>query len=493
MKIKLFLASLLIISSVTLSAQEGYIMKADSLHSDILGQSRKLNIFIPEGYDTCKTRFPVIYVLDADWRDQHVIPTIRFLNQNRKMPQALIVGVRNIDREHDFLPDSTKGNPTGGGAGNFIRFFNEELFPYIEKRYKAEPYKVLIGHSFGGLFALYAIFSQPDLFNAYIAMDPSVWYNNRKIVDYARGESVKSKNWDKLLFITGREGQGMTEMGIPPMDDLLKKNSPTALRWKLVAYPFEDHGSVTFKSVYDGLRFIFDTGGNIIYYPQSGIVPRKKEFLLYISGLNSDLHYTTDGTEPSDKTDRCTEKLLLKGACTVKISDTGNKYKRKPSTTVNFTEGDYFSSVQSGSGLIPGLKYLLYEGKWDSIPDLSRLSPAKSGICPNIELSMSDKKENYALRFEGFIKITSKDMYYPWIMSDENARMYINGILLLDTRKLVNTGIPAVSVIPLKPGYYPVVLEYFGKTGKPLSSGMVHGMKDSTPAPFSADILFHKE
>ncbi len=75
---------------------------------------------------------------------------------------------------HDFLPDSSSNAPTGGGADNFVRFFKTELIPYINKNYKVEPFKVLIGHSYGGVFAMHALISDPELFDAYIAIDPKL-------------------------------------------------------------------------------------------------------------------------------------------------------------------------------------------------------------------------------------------------------------------------------------------------------------------------------
>ena len=151
MKTRIILLALLFCITIKVSSQDGYTVKNDSLKSDILNQTRKLNIYLPEGYDAKDAKFPVLYVLDADGRDQHVVPTARFLFVNGKMPKAIVVGVFNIDRNHDFLPDSSQAAPTGGGADKFLQFFKTELIPYINKNFKTESFNVLIGHSFGGV------------------------------------------------------------------------------------------------------------------------------------------------------------------------------------------------------------------------------------------------------------------------------------------------------------------------------------------------------
>lgn len=494
MKTKLSLFFILIYCFKGISAQEGYIIKHDSLKSDILKQDRRLNIYLPEGYDTAKTRFPVIYVLDGDWRDQHIVPTVRFLNQNEKMPLAIIVGVLNKNREHDFLPDSTKGAPTGGGAKNFLRFFSDELIPYIENNYKSETYRVLIGHSYGGLFTMFAMLEKPELFNAYIAMDPSFWYKNKMLLKQASEEFMKQMDWNRPLFISGRQGSGMDEMGISDMEKLLKNSAPKDLRWKVVPYPFEDHGSVVFKSVYDGLRYIFDSGGELKVYPQSGIIPGKRSFTAYVSATNPDIRFTTDGSEPDLSSPLADSKMVLKGSCILKLKDVSKKYKSWPAVTYIFKKGRYLGSLKAPENLKSGLKYSYYEGAWDSLPDFSKLTPLKTGITDSINLNMAAKKDSFALRFEGYIKIKDKDLYDIWIMSDEDSELFINNNVILSNTGNHPSGLPKVAVVPLKPGYYPVIITYFEKNGREsLSCGMIRGKEDPNPAQFGRELLFHEE
>ena len=140
MKTRISFLILLLCISVNVLSQDGYTVIKDSIQSDILKQNRKISIFLPEGYDAKDAKFPVLYVLDADGRDQHTVPTARFLFVNGKMPKAIVVGVFNIDRNHDFLPDSSQAATTGGGADNFLQFFKTELIPYINKNFRTRYY-----------------------------------------------------------------------------------------------------------------------------------------------------------------------------------------------------------------------------------------------------------------------------------------------------------------------------------------------------------------
>src|SRR5450759_76578 len=104
MKTRIILLVLLFCITFKVLSQDGYTVKNDSLKSDILNQTRKLNIYLPEGYDAKDAKFPVLYVLDADGRDQHIVPTARFLFVNGKMPKAIIVGVFTVSYTHLTLP-----------------------------------------------------------------------------------------------------------------------------------------------------------------------------------------------------------------------------------------------------------------------------------------------------------------------------------------------------------------------------------------------------
>ena len=494
MKTRISTLTVLFLISLTVSAQDGYSIKKDSLQSEVLKQNRKLSIFLPDGYDTKDARFPVIYVLDADGRDQHVVPTARFLFVNNKMPKAIIVGVFNIDRNHDFLPDSSQAALTGGGADNFLKFFKTELIPYINKNFKTEQFNVLIGHSYGGVFVMHALLNDPDLFDAYIEIDPSFWYKNQLQVKSAQTEFLKVKNWNKPVYISGREGEGMKGMGIIAMEKVLKNSAPAGLKWKVVAYPDEDHGSVPFKSVYDGLRYIFDSGGNFSVFPMAGILPKGAKTFALVQNINPNLRYTTDGTEPTINSPLCKQRIIINKPCTLKVKSIAANYKNVPSVTRVFSEGDYMNGQTSAENLKPGLKYSYFEGVWDSVPDFSKLTSKKTGITDKLDLSFALKKDSFGVQFDGYLHIDKKGLYYLWIVSDDGSKTYLNNLLLFDNDGLHSADNPVVKLVPLNPGYYPIRIDYFERTGdQSVTLGWVTGTKNMQPVPLPKEILFYKE
>jgi predicted alpha/beta superfamily hydrolase len=494
MKTRIILLSLLFCISVKVSSQDGYTEKRDSIQSDVLKQNRRISIFLPEGYDAKDEKFPVLYVLDADGRDQHTVPTARFLFVNGKMPKAIIVGVFNIDRNHDFLPDSSQAITTGGGADNFLQFFKTELIPYINKNFRTESFNVLIGHSFGGVFVMHTLLNDPDLFDAYIAIDPSFWYKKEMQVKSARNEFTKTKNWNKPVFISGREGLGLKEMDITSMENLLKSSAPAGLKWKVVAYPNEDHGSVPFKSVYDGLRYIFDAGGNFSVFPKSGILPKGKSTFAIVHNINPNLRYTLDGSEPTVNSPVCKEQIKIKKPCTLKVKSVSSNYKNGPDVTTVFSEGEYLNGQASVENLKQGLKYSYYEGVWDSVPDFSKLIPKKTGETETLDLNFALKKDSFGVRFEGYLHITKKDLYNLWVTSDDGSKVYLNDKLVIDNDGLHAAYDPIGIAIPLNPGYFPLRIDYFQKGGgEAITLGTATLGKHKKSIPLPKQMLFFKE
>ncbi|MFN8258998.1 MAG: alpha/beta hydrolase-fold protein [Bacteroidales bacterium] len=472
--------------------QDGYHEVKDSIKSAVLNQTRNVSIYLPDGYDEPTARFPVIYVLDADGRCQHTVPTARFLFLNGKMPRAIIVGVYNLDRNHDFLPVASKEGPTGGGADNFLSFFKKELIPFVNNKYKTENFNVLIGHSYGGLFAMHCLLTDPDVFNAYIAIDPSFWYAGKIMVSRAGEEFKKTKNWNKSIFITGRAGNGMDDMGINSMDSLLKLEAPPKLDWKLVAYENEDHGSVTFKSTYDGLRFLFETGDNFAVYPHGGIIPAGYFSYALIENNNSNLHYTMDGTEPDLNSPLCSDTIRIHNACTLKVKAISKKYGNRKSIERIFKEEPFWDAPKEPKKIKKGLKFSYYEGVWDSLPDFSKLKPVKTGKTDSLSLDIALKRDSFAIQFDGYLKITQKGLYNLWVVSDDGAKVYLNNKLILNNDGLHDAQRPYIYLLPLNPGYYPLKIEYFEKTGgEVLMPGYLIGTQ--RPEVFGKDSFYYKD
>jgi predicted alpha/beta superfamily hydrolase len=159
------------------------IGQIDSVYSDILGESRKIWVHIPESArnnDSSEIKYPVLYLLDGPGHFYSVTGMIRQLstsNGNSIVPEMIIVAIPNTDRGRDLTPthvdiDFFSGDSiqySSGGGDKFLDFMEDELIPHIERTYPTARHKTFVGHSFGGLSVINALITRPQLFDNYIA------------------------------------------------------------------------------------------------------------------------------------------------------------------------------------------------------------------------------------------------------------------------------------------------------------------------------------
>jgi hypothetical protein len=189
------------------------IGKIDSLHSKILGEERKIWVYVPDGAKDTSKRFPVLYLLDGDAHFSSVVGMIQQLsgvNGNTICPDMIVVGIPNTDRTRDLTPthsllypDGTKSKDlkSSGGGEKFTAFLQKELIPHIDSLYPVAPYKMLVGHSFGGLTVMNIVVHHPDMFNTYVAIDPSMWWDKQKLLNQARDAFQKNNYKGKALYL----------------------------------------------------------------------------------------------------------------------------------------------------------------------------------------------------------------------------------------------------------------------------------------------------
>src|SRR5579872_720875 len=182
----------------------------DKIQSVELGESRILNIYLPDGYfPDSSTTYPVIYLLDGSDDEDfiHVVGIVQFLNMIEVMPESIVVGIANVDRRRDFtfptmIEKDKKAYPTTGSSVRFISFIEKELQPYIQHKYKASDNRTIIGQSLGGLLATEILLKKPSLFDNYIIVSPSLWWNNESILIAAHGLLNKSSVGKRRIIIS---------------------------------------------------------------------------------------------------------------------------------------------------------------------------------------------------------------------------------------------------------------------------------------------------
>lgn len=259
-------AVLLLITSAAIAQPRTGTVKQLTLKSTVLGEDRIVLVRTPAGYETNKLRYPVLYMTDGDAHMGHTGSTIEFLTRNGRIPELIVVGVTNTDRTRDLTPvKSTQKSPAGelqfptaGGADNFLKFFESELIPEIEKQYRVQPYRILAGHSLGGLFAIHAMITKPGLFNSYVAVSPSLQWENNEELKRAEDFLKSQKEFKATLFVSiGNEPGGIGDC-FDNFRDFLSKTSIKNFEWQAERMADEDHGSVVLRSHYFGLRKVYE-------------------------------------------------------------------------------------------------------------------------------------------------------------------------------------------------------------------------------------------
>lgn len=260
------IAVLLLISSAAIAQRPSGTVKRFSLKSTVLGEDRVILVRTPVGYETNKLRYPVLYMTDGDAHMGHTASTIEFLENNGRIPDLIVVGVTNTDRTRDLTPaKSMQKNaagelqfPTAGGADNFLKFFETELIPEIEKEYRVQPYRILAGHSFGGLFAIHAMMTRPGLFNSYIAVSPSLQWENAEPLKRAEEFLKNQKELRVTLYASIGNEPGGIGASFDQFKEALSKTNIKGFEWQAERLDDEDHGSVVLRSHYFGLRKVYE-------------------------------------------------------------------------------------------------------------------------------------------------------------------------------------------------------------------------------------------
>ncbi len=285
---KYLLALLIGIGIFSANAQDNnkiIIGKIDSLHSAILNEPRKLMIYNPGDFSGnlfSKQQYPVIYLLDGDAHFHSVVGMVTQLSENGLMPQMIVVAIPNTNRTRDLTPTKSQPDPpfmpaemaaeTGGGD-KFLSFIEKELFPYIDKTYPTAPYRMFIGHSLGGLMVMDALLHHQGMFNSYVSIDPSMWYDKqdmlRKSEVALKNESFAGTSLYLAMANTMERSMDIATVSadtsvssahirsIMKLTDLLVATKENNLKSAWKYYPDDSHGSVPLIAEYDAFRFLF--------------------------------------------------------------------------------------------------------------------------------------------------------------------------------------------------------------------------------------------
>ncbi len=226
------------------------------IYSEVLNEKRVLLVHLPDNYDDDNVRFPVLYLLDGDAYFNYLTCYQEYLEESGILPPMIIIGIRNVDRTRDFTPSADAKEPTSGGADNFIKFLETELIPAVEENFKAAPYRILFGHSLGGLLTLYTLQARPDLFEAYLAVSPALHYDDNFLSGYTN-PAISGLTKEKFVYIS----IGESESGLlPPLrkyEQHLERIYPLNLKKEVEVMENTDHRTVVPPSIASGLELLY--------------------------------------------------------------------------------------------------------------------------------------------------------------------------------------------------------------------------------------------
>ena len=256
-------------------------------NSRIMGEERTIWIRVPASYNEASSStqtYPVIYVLDGKSAFFPVTGVVSFMSEedhvNYQIPEMIVVGVDTENRFRDLTPIKSTKQANGeesktpeqklmmsgsGGGEQFLNFLKEEVFTYIEKNYRTNPFRIYVGHSLGGLTATYTFLKHPDLFNATISIDPSLWWDGAKYVNEAP-ELLKTMPKDQIRkyyvsVIDSSSYGGSLQFhtnAIFNIGKAMENVSSKNIQYKVDYIANTDHSSIPMLSWYNGLLFIFE-------------------------------------------------------------------------------------------------------------------------------------------------------------------------------------------------------------------------------------------
>jgi predicted alpha/beta superfamily hydrolase len=459
----------------TAIAQQPTII-TDSIFSKTLNEYRKLKIRLPEEYKPGDSKkYDVVYMIDGEWNFDIFSYTYKFAKDENFLPPLIFVALPNTYtsegnmRDRDFLPEPMVNNKKAGGADKFLAFIRNEAMPYVNSRYSVSGDNSLFGHSYGGVFTMYVLLKAPDMFSNYYCSDPAFHYNDRRLVKMAEETFTQTPELNKTLWINGIESTYMY-MGIAHMDTVLKAKAPKGLRWKISLYPNETHNSVRYKGVYDGMKYVYDgyTSTPLVFHPMNGSLLAGKPTRMFLMGNLPDVHYTTDGSEPTTACKAASQMFEITGPATLTLKSFGGNKKYGATAKGNFELTKVWPALPGVKNVKNGgLRYTYYEGKWEKLPDFTKLKSVKTGIADStFTLAKLPGKSNYGCVFDGYIKIDMEGYYIFILSSDDGSKLVLNGREIINNDGVHGGDNPITYVVPLQKGYYPIHLEYFQGEGE---------------------------
>ncbi|HRW95358.1 MAG TPA: alpha/beta hydrolase-fold protein [Bacteroidales bacterium] len=270
---KFLLLGILFSSQILFSQTDNKVFWGEKnvIHSEIFGEDKEYWVHLPENYNEEGDKYPVLYITDGDEHFYLASGLVEFMSAQFMIPEFIVVAIFHQDRNHDLTPTHSETDINGfqspaaevsGGGKKLLEFIEKELIENVENRHSASSYRILTGHSLGGLFCTYAYLTRNHLFKGFIAMDPALNWDDHACEQMLRSLPDNPQNLKNKLYIAsahnapeGKRDKGPFRMSQLSFTKELDKKGVT--NYKFEVFEKETHMTVAYQSLYAGLVFLF--------------------------------------------------------------------------------------------------------------------------------------------------------------------------------------------------------------------------------------------
>ena len=224
-----------------------------TIDSKVLGETRRIYVYRPPGYERApRIRYPVLYMPDGGLGEDfpHVARDVDTAIRANEMRPVIVVGIENTERRRDMtgpteVESDRKIAPRVGDSARFRGFIRDELMPVVRERYRGNGETAIVGESLAGLFVLETFLEEPALFDTYIALSPSLWWNGGALV---RGAAERlrapARRGSAVALYLGTAGDDGLEASARDLTEALRAAAPRGMTWKIEAWPHEKHSTI---------------------------------------------------------------------------------------------------------------------------------------------------------------------------------------------------------------------------------------------------------
>lgn len=234
-----------------------------TVESKGLKETRRVNVYLPPAYAAPDAKFPVLYLLDGGTAEDflHIAGLVQVGTGNGTMRPFVLVGIENTERRRDMTgptenAEDKKIAKRVGGSAAFRDFIRDELMPEVKARYRVTAESAVVGESLAGLFVVETFLLEPDLFDTYIAIDPSLWWNDKKLVAGAGEQLAKRPKLQKRLYMASSDEKGIVEP-TTTLAAVLKEKAPPGVKWQHEKMPEEQHSTIFHPAALKAFRSEF--------------------------------------------------------------------------------------------------------------------------------------------------------------------------------------------------------------------------------------------